>query len=91
MRDPAASTYLDRLPEEERYATWHLVLRDGSLVGHGTGGVELLETMSLTRRAGGLLAHVPGGILDRAYEVVASQRGRLGRLVPDRPGPRRYP
>jgi len=53
--------------------------------------VELLETMSLTRRAGGLLAHVPGGILDRAYEVVANQRGRLGRLVPDRPGPRRYP
>ena len=25
------------------------------------------------------------------YRLVASNRGRLGRLVPNRPGPRRYP
>jgi hypothetical protein len=26
-----------------------------------------------------------------AYRVVADNRGRLGRLVPNRPGPRRFP
>jgi hypothetical protein len=91
MRDPQASPYLDRPPEEERYATWHLVLLDGSLVGRGVGGVDLLDTMHLTRGLGRLVGHVPDAVLDRAYEVVASRRGRLGRLVPNRPGPRRFP
>jgi hypothetical protein len=91
MRDPEASALLGPLPEEERYGTWHLVLRDGSLVGHGTGGVHLLGAMSLSRPVGRVLAHVPGRTLDEGYEIVARLRGRLGRFVPDGPGPRRYP
>lgn len=91
MRDPEAAKFLDLLPAEERFATWHLVLREGALVGYGAGGVKLLEAMTLTRRAGGLLARVPGGILDRIYDVVARFRVKLGRFVPDRPGPRRFP
>jgi hypothetical protein len=53
--------------------------------------VELLEAMSLTRPASRVLAHVPRAVLDQAYEIAASQRSRLGRLVPDGPGPRRFP
>jgi hypothetical protein len=91
LRDREASRYLERLPQEERHATWRLVLRDGTLVGRGAGGVELLEAMSLTRPASRVLAHVPRAVLDQAYEIAASQRSRLGRLVPDGPGPRRFP
>ena len=91
MHDREAFAFLDVVPEAERYATWHLALPDGALVGQGTGGVELLGAMSVTRPASRVLARVPDGILDRAYEVVASHRGLLGRLVPDGPGPRRFP
>jgi hypothetical protein len=79
------------LPEDERFATWYLVSPDGAFAGHGTGGVELLGALRLTRPAGRLLAHVPGGVLDGAYEIVARRRELLGRFVPDRPGPRRFP
>lgn len=91
LDDPAAEPLLARLPEHERFETWHLPAPDGSLAGHGAGVVRLLGALRLTRPLGRLLGLVPDGALDRAYGVVARQRGRLGRLVPDRPGPRRFP
>ncbi len=91
LRDPEATPLLDGLPEEERFATWHLAQRDGSLVGYGAGGVQLLRAMRLTRRAGHMLARVPPGTLDRVYGVLARWRRTLGRLVPDLPGPRSFP
>ncbi len=71
--------------------TWRLVLEDGSGVGYGSGVVQLLEAMTLTRSGARLLAYVPARILDGAYRVVARHREKLGRLVPDGPGPRRFP
>ena len=91
LRDPVAEPLLARLPHEERFATWYLAQPGGSIVGYGTGGVQLLEAMRLTRRAGHALARVPAGLLDGAYSVIAGRRSALGRLVPDRPGPRRFP
>jgi len=91
LRDPEAASLLDELVEEERFATWRLALQDGSVVGYGAGGVQLLEAVRLTRPIGHALAYVPAAILDRIYDVVARSRGTLGRLVPDRPGPRRFP
>lgn len=89
MRDPEAEPLLAPLAEEERYETWHIALPSGSLAGHGTGGIELLRAMALTRPAARLLAHVPDRVLDGAYALVARNRGRLGRIVPDGPAPRR--
>jgi alkylated DNA nucleotide flippase Atl1 len=86
-----ATVFLEPLPEKERYSTWRLVRRDGSLAGRGAGVVDLLGTMRLTRSAGRVLARVPDEALDRAYEVVAGRRSLLGRLVPDGPAPRRFP
>jgi predicted DCC family thiol-disulfide oxidoreductase YuxK len=91
MRDPEAASLLDGLVDEERFATWHLAQRDESLVGYGAGGVQLLQAMRLTRPVGRVLARVPADILDRIYEIVARRRSMLGRVVPDRPGPRRFP
>ncbi len=50
---------------------------------------ELLRAMRISRPAGRLLSLVPPVVLDAAYDVVARNRGRLGRLVPDGPAPRR--
>jgi predicted DCC family thiol-disulfide oxidoreductase YuxK len=91
LRDPEAASLLDGLGEEERFATWRLAQLDGSLVGYGAGGVQLFEAMRVTRPVGRVLAYVPAAILERIYDVVARSRGTLGRLVPDRPGPRRFP
>jgi len=91
MRDVEAAPLLEPLPEDERFASWHLALLDGSLAGDGTGGVELLRSMRLTRPAGRLVAAAPGHVLDALYDVVARHRFLLGRFVPDGPAPRRFP
>lgn len=91
MHDEAAKPLLAPLPEDERFASWHLVLRDGSLTGHGKGGVELLRSMQLSRAAGRLLGGVPEGVLETLYGFVARHRQPLGRLVPNGRAPRRYP
>jgi predicted DCC family thiol-disulfide oxidoreductase YuxK len=91
LDDPEAAALLAGVTETERLETWRLASPGGSLTGRGTGGVDLLLALRLTRPAGRLLAHVPGHRLDQAYEAIARRRGTLGRLVPDRPGPRRFP
>jgi hypothetical protein len=91
MRDPDAEPLLAQLPDDERFETWHLTLPSHRLVGHGAGGVDLLRSMRLTRPVGRLVARAPETLLDRVYELVARHRCRLGRLVPDGPGPRRFP
>ena len=70
LDDAAAGPLLAGLPEAERFDSWRLVRRDGSLVGYG--GVR-------------------GRLPDALYRVLARNRERLGRLVPDGPAPRRYP
>jgi predicted DCC family thiol-disulfide oxidoreductase YuxK len=91
MHDAAAAPLLAPLPPEERFATWHLALDEGSLVGRGSGFVALLRSMRLTRGGARLIGAVPDRVLDALYEVLARNRGRLGRLVPNGPGPRRFP
>jgi len=91
MRDEEAMPLLEPIPAYERFATWHLALGDGSLVGYGTGGAELLRSMRLTRPAGRLVAAVPDRLLDAVYVLVARHRDVLGRFVPDGPAPKRFP
>lgn len=91
MRDQAAAVFLEPLPEDERFATWHLVRPDGSLAGHGAGLVELAQAMRSTRLAGRLLARLPSRMLEMVYAVIARHRSRLGRVVPDGPSPLRFP
>jgi predicted DCC family thiol-disulfide oxidoreductase YuxK len=91
MRDDLAAPLLESIDHDEKFATWHLVLRDGTIVGYGRGGVVLLRTMQCTRAVARPVAWVPDAVLDVAYSVVARNRSKLGRLVPDRPGPHRFP
>jgi predicted DCC family thiol-disulfide oxidoreductase YuxK len=89
LRDPDAVALLAPVPEKERDASWLLAQPDGSLHGFGAGAPRLLGTLELTRPLGRLLSAVPAGVLDAGYGLVARNRGRLGRLVPDGPAPRR--
>lgn len=91
LQDPEAGRFLDRLPVAERLASWRLVRLDGSVVGYGSGASELLSSMSLTRGLGWVVATVPDRALDAVYRALARRRGRIGRLVPRGPAPRRYP
>jgi len=92
LQDPGAGSLLDALPEEERLASWRLVGADGTLAGDGGAGLPaLLRTVRRTRPLGWLLGLVPPYLLDSGYELIARNRGRLGRLVPDGPAPRRVP
>lgn len=70
LDDPAAETLLAPVPVEERFASWRLVRRDGSVRARG---------------------FVRGRLPDAVYDLVARNRGKLGRLVPDGAGPYRYP
>jgi predicted DCC family thiol-disulfide oxidoreductase YuxK len=89
LGDPAAAPLLERLPETERFSSWRLAQPDGSLPGFGAGVADLLRAMRYTRPLGLLLAVIPDRALDSVYDVVARHRGRIGRVVPDGPGPRR--
>lgn len=91
LQDADAEALLASLPEDERLETWRLARTDGSLTGHGAGVPELLSSTRLGRPAGRLLALVPTTWRDACYRLVARNRGRVGRLVPDGPAPRRFP
>ena len=81
------------IPEDARGECWWLVLRDGTPIpGDGGGGVELFAQLRLTRPLARVLRAVrASALLDAFDKIVARHRGRLGRLVPDGPAPRRYP
>jgi predicted DCC family thiol-disulfide oxidoreductase YuxK len=84
FRDEAAAALLEPVPEERRYASWHLVERPEAVASAGAAFSPLLERIAPRARP---LA----GLAAAAYRAVARRRDRLGGLVPDRPGPRRYP
>ena len=66
-------------------------LDTGRVVGRGTGAPELMTWLRSGGYGARLLQHVPDALLDGAYRLVARHRLCLGRLVADRPGPRRFP
>jgi len=91
LQDEAATPLLTAVPDNERFDTWRLASRDGSLSGFGAAAPALLAAMQLTRPLGRLLGRIPDPTLDRAYGLIARNRGTLGRLAPDGPAPRTYP
>jgi hypothetical protein len=68
-------------------------LRDGTpIAGDAGGGVALFAEVRLTRPLGRILRVLRAAtLIDALDKVVARHRGRLGRVVPEGPAPRRYP
>ena len=68
---------------------WRLVSPGRLIAGRGAGVPALLSTMRLTRPLGRALGLVPAPRSTACTRSSRSNRGRLGRLVPDGPAPRR--
>jgi len=84
---------LASVPEEARNECWWYVGVDAIPVpGDAGGGVELLSSIRLTRPVGHFLRAIrASAVLDALDKLLARNRARLGRFVPDGPAPLRYP
>ncbi len=93
LADVESDRLLGSIPVESRTDCWWLVLRDGTPVPGDDGGpVAVLTELRATRALGRVLEALHAGVLLDAFDRFASRhRGRLGRIVPDGPAPRRYP
>jgi len=89
LEDESAGVLLAPLPEDERFASWHLVRPDGSISSRGAAGIGLLDALGL-RRAASAASRLEGPV-ERLYSLVAEHRDKLGRVVPDGPAPLRFP
>jgi predicted DCC family thiol-disulfide oxidoreductase YuxK len=90
--DDAAEPLLEDFPDEERGTSLRLVLPDGRVLSAGAAALGVLDRLPATRplaRAASALHAEPAA--EALYALVARNRDRLGRLVPDGSAPRRYP
>lgn len=93
LADEQAGRLLDAVPANRRTESWWIVRCDGvPVAGKRGAGIVLITEISLTRPLGrGLRAIGLSHLVDALDTLVARHRGRLSRLVPDGPAPRRYP
>lgn len=90
--DPDAAPYVQRIPKAELEASWQLIEPDGTRLTLGRAGVAAMEHIRVTRPMGKALRVLRlEGLATGVNLVMRGGRGFLGRVVPDRPGPRRPP
>ena len=78
--------------EDERGESWHLVTATGEDLTGGVGLIAIAETLKATRWIGRtvrLLRLAP--VLDVLDNGLKRARPKLGKLIPDKPGPVRFP
>jgi predicted DCC family thiol-disulfide oxidoreductase YuxK len=92
LEDASADRLLEHVSDEERVSLLRLVLPDGRMLSGGTAALNVLERLPATRPLARTVAVLHAQrAADAAYALVARNRDLLGCLVPDGPGPRRYP
>lgn len=92
MLEPEGEAFLEPLPEHERYASWHLVLPDGTYLRHAEASVMLLELIDSLRPVGVVVRTFRlERLVGRIEKLVSDYRGELGKLVPWKPPVRRFP
>lgn len=91
LQGPEADRLLRGLSDEEKMASWHLVV-DGNRYSGGAAAAPLLRLLPGGRPLASVVARFPR-VSDRAYRYVARHRDRFGRLAGTRcevdPGRRR--
>jgi predicted DCC family thiol-disulfide oxidoreductase YuxK len=92
LQDELAAPLLEPVPEAERLSSLRLVEIDGRVASHGPATARLLEHLAPLAPLGrSARRRRPAAALGRLYGLVSSHRSGLGRIVPDGPGPRRFP
>lgn len=71
---------LAEIPAAERLDSWHMVLPSGEVRSAGAAAAPLAELLPGARPLAFLFRSFPG-LTARAYDLVAANRSRLGRLV----------
>ena len=80
LQDDEATPLLAGVPDAQRLSALRLAEPGGRLRTGTDAARAILECFNF-----------PSPGIARAYPFVARRRGVLGRFVPDRPGPRRFP
>jgi hypothetical protein len=84
--------WLEPLPKEVRYASWHLVFPDGRYLRKGTALLALMELLPPLMPVARVLRLVGlEQLVVRAERSVSARRRSLGKLVPRVTPPRRFP
>lgn len=78
-----AEAYLGHLSDEQRWASWHILGKDGRLRSGGAAAPVLLELLPHMRPLARLTSAAPR-VTELSYRVVARTRSLWGRLVPRR-------
>jgi predicted DCC family thiol-disulfide oxidoreductase YuxK len=92
LEDTSADRLLEHISENERSSSLRLALGNGRMLSGGAAALGALEFVPATRplaRTAEALHAQPA--TEALYCLIARNRDRLGRLVPDGPAPRRYP
>jgi predicted DCC family thiol-disulfide oxidoreductase YuxK len=80
LRSAEADRLLVWMPDERRYASWHLVMSDGRVVSGGRAVAPLLRRLPGGAPLAAIASAMPGPT-DAAYRLVARNRTRLGELL----------
>ena len=80
LQDEKSRELLGGVPEDERMASWHLVLPDGRVFSAGAAAAPLLRLLPGGSPLAALLSTFPR-TTERTYRWVTRHRDRLGRLV----------
>ena len=91
---PLGNTYLMQLTDAELMSGMHLVGTDGTLKTGGDAEIAMLALLPQPMRAVGKAGQRFGFVakpLKAAYSLIAANRNRLGRIVPDLPAVNREP
>jgi predicted DCC family thiol-disulfide oxidoreductase YuxK len=80
LQDPEADALLPGMDEGQKLGSWHLVTEDGRVFSAGAAAPPLLRLLPGGRVPAAVLAAFPA-LTNRAYQLVARNRDRLGRLV----------
>lgn len=90
--DPSAAEFVVFLERGRIEDSWQLVEPDGRRLTHGDALVRLLEILPATRWLGRVLRVGRLTWLATVVDwVISKSRPYASHLVPDRPGPRRWP
>jgi predicted DCC family thiol-disulfide oxidoreductase YuxK len=81
LQSPEAERLLAGMPQERRMASWHLVMPNGDVCSAGAAFPPLLRQLPGGAPLAAIAERYPEAAR-RGYSLVASERSRLGRLIP---------